>query len=265
MMQENAPSSLQVRLAKNADEIRSAQELRHWVFFAGSDLAARPAGEEGRARDADRFDAACDHLLVLDVNVAGEQRVVGNYRLLRGDVARQGPGFFSASAFDLGPLMSYPGNVLELGRSCVHPAYRTRGVMHLLWRGIADYVVEHGVDLLFGRASFDGCTTRGRAEVLSYLHHYHLAPETLRLRAHHDVYIGMDQRPRQEVNVRRAVRALPPLIKGYLRLGCYVCDGAVMDTAMDQLDVGVILETRSVTDRYFRHYLERSLDKRKAA
>lgn len=259
--------NLEVRLAGSADEIDAAQALRYRVFY--EEMAAVPSQETARARrDRDAFDAYCDHLLVIDRSRGeGAGGVVGTYRLLRRSAAARHGGFYTATEFDIGPLLAWPGEILELGRSCVDAAYRTRPTMQLLWRGIASYVFQHDVTLMFGCASLPGTDPAALAVPLSYLHHYHLAPAPLRARALPERYVSMNLLPVgavdpaaavAQMDARAAVAALPPLIKGYLRLGGLVGDGAVIDTQFNTTDVCIIVVTDRVTDKYFNHYQRRA-------
>jgi putative hemolysin len=249
--------SLQVRLAETEADIAAAQALRYRVFYER--MGARPPPGTGqRRRDADRFDAVCEHLLVLDRDRPAPEGVVGTYRLLRRAAAAQLGGFYSESEYDLAPLLAYPGEILELGRSCVDPAYRPRPVLQLLWSGIAAYVFHHGIALMFGCASLPGTDPESLAVPLSYLHHHHLAPPELRPHALAARHVGMDRRSPAAIDPARAFAALPPLIKGYLRLGGFVGDGAVIDREFNTTDVCIIVETDLVTQRYSRHYVRQS-------
>jgi len=244
---------LTVRLAASDAEIEAAQRLRYRVFY--EEMGARPTpAMAASGRDFDDFDELCDHLLVIDERLGGGGRsVVGTYRLLRRE-SEKFQRFYSAGEYDVSTIAAYPGKVLELGRSCVDAAYRTRNTMQFLWRGIAGYVFSHGVDVMFGCASLPGTDPQALAVPLSYLYHHHLAPPTLRPRALPELYNQMDLLPPQAVDTRRALVALPPLLKGYLRLGGFVGDGAVIDRQFNTTDVCIIVKTDLITDKYFRHY-----------
>ena len=255
--------SLEVRLAESAAEIDWAQALRYRVFY--DEMAAIPTPEMAkRHRDFDPFDEVCDHLLVIDharddgTGALSPASVVGTYRLIRRPAAARAGRFYSSDEYDIGPLERYPGEVLELGRSCVDAGYRTRGSMQLLWRGIAAYVFQHDIALMFGCASLPGTDVEALAEQLSYLHHNHLAPPGLRPVALPERYVGMDRRAKEEVDARRALADLPPLIKGYLRLGGFVGDGAVIDPQFNTTDVCIVVKTDLITDKYYKHYERRS-------
>jgi putative hemolysin len=249
---------LQVRLAECAADIDAAQALRYRIFYEA--LGARPLpGMAQRRRDVDQFDDGCDHLLVLDHRRgSGVDTVVGTYRLIRRDAAIQLGGFYSAKEFDISPLVIHPGEILELGRSCVDPAYRQRPVMQLLWSGIATYVFHYEIALMFGCASLPGTDPDALAMPLSYLHHHHRAPPALRPRALAGRYIDMCRLDRRAIDAARAVAALPPLIKGYLRLGGLVGDGAVVDTQFNTTDVCILVKTDLVAEKYSRHYERKS-------
>jgi|SRR5579862_300187 len=253
----------EIRIASSEAEIREAQRLRYRIFY--KELTARPneqvAAEE---RDFDRFDEYCDHLLVLD-HSTGAPVVVGTYRLLRRSVALRHGGFYTEGEYDISRLMAVPGEIMEVGRACVAPDFRTRPTMQLLWRGLATYSVAHGVKILFGCGSLPGTDPQALARPLSYLHHNHLAPELIRPRALPDRYVRTDILPAREVDADAAVAdldaramlsALPPLIKGYLRMGGYIGDGAVIDHDFGTTDVCIIVVTDLMAQKYFKHYFD---------
>ena len=246
--------NLGVRIARDPEEIRAAQALRYRVFF--NEMGAIP---DDRARatglDSDAYDAVADHLLVLDHALGeGAASVVGTYRLIQREGAEEVGGFYSAAEYDLSVIEAFPGRVLELGRSCVDAAYRGRVAMQLLWRGIAAYIAVGEIDLMFGCASLPGTDPDGLAEVLTYLYGHHLAPPALRMRAVPDRYVDMRRRDPMTVDTRRATLLLPPLIKGYLRLGGFVGDGAVIDEQFNTTDVAIIVKSDLLTDKYSKHY-----------
>jgi putative hemolysin len=255
-----ASGPLQVRLAESEADIDAVQALRYRIFY--ETLGARAHTDTARRRrDFDRFDAGCDHLLVLDHCCGpGPETVVGTYRLIRREAAARLGGFYSAAEYDIAPLVAYRGEILELGRSCVDAAYRQRPAMQLLWAGIAAYVFHYDIALMFGCASLPGTDPDALATPLSYLHHHHLAPPALRARALADRYVGMCRLAAGALDSPRALAALPPLIKGYLRLGGFVGDGAVIDRDFNTTDVCIVVKTDLVSDRYSRHYVRRSKD-----
>jgi putative hemolysin len=242
--------SLEVRLARSTAEIEAAQALRYKVFY--QEMRATPSAEMAAARrDFDRFDEVCDHLVVIDHDRGdGPEGIVGTYRLLRRSVADRRGGFYSAGEYDISCLLDQQGEILELGRSCVDAAYRSGSTMQLLWRGNAAYVLHFDVTVMFGCASFPGADPKLHALPLSYLYHHHLAPAALRMRARDDQYVSMNLLPKEAIDAKAALREVPPLIKGYLRLGGFVGDGAVIDRQWDSVDVGVVVKTDRVAQRY---------------
>lgn len=245
---------LGVRLATTPAEIDAVQALRYRVFY--EEMGARPDDIAALARrDRDAFDEVAHHLLVLDHAIGdGPEAVVGTYRLIRASGAARLGGFYSAAEYDISPVQHIAGELLELGRSCVDSAYRGRAAMQLLWRGIAAYVFLYGIDLMFGCASLPGTDPDRVAAELSYLYYHHLAPPHLRPRALPGRYIEMRRLEPGAFDSRRTLIALPPLIKGYLRLGGFVGDGAVIDTQFNTVDVAIVVKTDLVTDKYYRHY-----------
>ena len=254
--------ALEVRLAASAGEVHRAQALRYQVFYG--EMAAVPDRRTQQLRrDADHFDTVCDHLIVLDH--ARRKRdgllrlrpeMVGTYRLLRQEVAERHGGFYSVNEYDVAPLLASKPRLrfLELGRSCVMEAYRTRRTVELLWHGIWAYVLKHRIDVMLGCASLPGADPEQLALPLTFLHHTARAPAEWRVQAHPHRYVEMNRLPASEVDGRRALRALPPLLKGYLRLGAYVGDGAVVDRQFGTTDVCVILPVERIAARYVEHY-----------
>ena len=251
---------LQVRLAERDADIDAAQALRYRIFHES--LGARAAVDAARRRrDFDRFDEGCDHLLVLDHSRrTGPETIVGTYRLIRREAAARLGGFYSAGEFDIARLVAHPGEVLELGRSCVDDAYRQRPTMQLLWSGIAAYVFYYDIAVMFGCASLPGTDPDALAVPLSYLHHYHLAPPALRARALAHRHVEMNRLPITAIDPAHALAGLPPLIKGYLRLGGFVGEGAVIDADFNTVDVCIVVKTDLVTEKYSRHYVRQAKD-----
>jgi putative hemolysin len=253
--------SLEVRLATTAREIRRAQKLRFKVFY--EEMSAVPSGAARLSRrDVDAFDAICDHLLVLDHDVKAKPfrpakpKVVGTYRLLRQEVADRHRGFYTTGEYDISPLLrSHPGSrFLELGRSCVLKPYRNKRTVELLWHGIWAYVLHHRVDVMIGCASLEGTDPQKLALPLSFLHHYAGAPAEWQARALPHRYAAMDLLPKEAVDPRAALHELPPLIKGYLRLGATFGAGAVVDRQFGTTDVLVILPVSAINPRYIDHF-----------
>jgi L-ornithine Nalpha-acyltransferase len=250
--------ALEVRLARTAAEIRRAQKLRFNVFYREMSAVADTAATLAR-RDVDLFDAICDHLLVIDHDAPASRKnpaVVGTYRLLRQDIAQRQGGFYSAGEFDVGTLVARHRDLsfLELGRSCVLPPYRNKRTVELLWHGIWTYVLEHRIDVMIGCASLEGTDPDRLALPLSFLHHYARAPEPWRAVALPRRYVELNRMPKPAVSPKAALQLLPPLIKGYLRLGAYVGDGAVIDRQFGTTDVLIILPVSAINSRYVDHF-----------
>jgi L-ornithine Nalpha-acyltransferase len=247
---------LEVRIAESEAEIEAAQRLRYRVFY--EEMAAAPTPQmRMERRDFDKYDEFCDHLLVVDRNMRdehGEPVVVGTYRLLRGEVAALNGGFYTSSEYDLAPLLkTYPPatRFLELGRSCVLKSHRARAsTMQLLWRGNQLYVERHRIELMFGCASFAGTDPGAHALPLSYLHHFHRAPEGHRIRARPELYVEMNRLEKDAIDVKEALRALPTLIKGYVRIGAFIGDGAVIDKQFGTTDVLIYFPVSRIDERW---------------
>ncbi len=247
--------NFEVRLAENQLEIEAAQRLRYDVFY--TEMGARPTPSVRLSgRDEDEYDYCCDHLLVIDrARSNGPPFVVGTYRMMRKHAALSNGGFYSSQEFDLSALIQSPVEMVEVGRSCVHQDYRRGAAMALLWRGIADYIREREIGLLFGCASFTGTTDSAvLTEELAYLYHHHLAPEAMRPRALDDRYVKMDALNTDQFDGEAILARMPALVKGYLRLGGAVGDGAVIDYEFNTVDVCIIVETSRLAAKYQHHY-----------
>lgn len=247
-----------LRLADSEADIAAAQRLRYRVFV--EEMGAQASDEEHELRrERDEYDTVCDHLLLFDTFTHIEDpldQVVGVYRLLLGDRAmgESGPGFYSATEYDLSVFDAYPGRVVELGRSCVAEKYRGGAAMQLLWMGLGQYITNLDIKLLFGCASFHGTNLEPMAHSLSHLHHNHLAPDELRPRTLDPYYESLDLMPATEVDTLKAMRGMPTLIKAYLRLGGMIGDGAYIDHEFRTVDVCVITETDQIAERYKSFY-----------
>ena len=251
-----------MRLTRSVREVAIAQALRFRVFYEELNAVADKISSD-LSLDADRFDAFCDHLIVVKQtpDIAderfrlGDGEMVGTYRLLRQSVAAENGGFYTQGEFDLAPLLaSKPElNFLELGRSCVFKPYRTRPVVELLWQGIWNYVRGHRLDVMMGCASLEGADPTQHKDTLNFLAQNCAAPAEWNVRALPERYIEM-----KSINAigdpKTALKALPPLIKGYLRLGCYIGEGAVVDTQFNTTDILIILPVSNINTRYVAHF-----------
>jgi putative hemolysin len=248
--------SLELRMAETEYEIEASQRLRYRVFYEEMNAIPTPQMREER-RDFDRYDEFCDHMLVIDRDVRdmqGEPAVVGTYRLLRGDVAAGHGGYYTSSEYDLTPMLkgNPPGTrYLELGRSCVLKSYRAKAVtMQLLWRGIVVYLDRYAIDVMFGCGSLPGTDPDALKLPLSYLHHFHSAPADQRVAARPELYVSMNRMAKADIDPKEALRKLPPLIKGYVRAGSYIGDGAVIDKQFGTTDVLIYFPVSHIGERW---------------
>jgi putative hemolysin len=235
-------SQLAVEIARHLDEVREAQRLRYAVF--AEEMGAKLTGPEPGV-DEDRFDAYCDHLIVRDV---GTGEVVGTYRILNPRAAEAAGGYYSEQEFDLARLSHLRGSLVEIGRSCIHADYRTGAAITLLWSGLARYMLTHRHQYLIGCASM-GMADGGYAAAALYrgIERQHLSP--LEYRAFPRVRL-----PLESLDDGRTAQ-LPPLLKGYLRLGAWVCGEPAWDPDFNTADVLVLLAMSRINPRYARHYL----------
>lgn len=248
--------TLEVRLACHAAEIAAAQKIRYRVFY--EELGAGQVGLKTAEHDADRFDDICDHLLVFDTALAGpaHQQIVGTYRLLRQECALASGGFYSDDEFELNTLIArHPTHrFLELGRSCVLPAYRSKRTIEVLWQGIWAYVNHYDIGVMAGCASFQGIVPAAHAEALSYLAHHCRTSSRWDVRAVAGRYCTMDLMPAEAISPKSAILAMPPLIKAYLRIGGRVGDGCVIDADFGTIDVFIVLPVSDIGARYINYY-----------
>lgn len=249
--------SLEVRLARSSDEVKQAQRLRYRIFYEEMSAVAN-VRSTFFGRDTDPFDKICDHLLVLDHDVVGAPQIVGTYRLLRQEIAQKRKGFYSAGEFQIDSLVTRhtQRSFLELGRSCVLKPYRTKRTVELLWHGIWSYVRQNNIDVMVGCASLEGTDPRRLAPLLGFLRSYAPTPEEWRVQALPGRGVALDglAEPADEVGSIKVLRELPPLIKGYLRLGAYICEDAVVDWQFGTTDVFIVLPVERINPRYINYY-----------
>ncbi|RDW12406.1 GNAT family N-acetyltransferase [Paracoccus thiocyanatus] len=243
------------RLATAEADLLAAQRLRYRVFVQELGGDGPMVDHQGRF-ERDEFDPVVDHLVLVDSRRSREalDHVVGVYRLLPGERAADFGRFYCDSEYDLGPLRASGRSLLELGRSCVDPAYRGGSGMFLMWNALAEYVLARGIEILFGVASFHGTDVQALAQPLSWLHHHHLAPAAIRPRARPDGYRRMDLVPAEQLDRRAAMAGMPALIKAYLRLGGMVGDGAWLDRAFNTTDVFLMVDTKAMSQKHRKFY-----------
>ncbi|MCU0904200.1 MAG: GNAT family N-acetyltransferase [Tabrizicola sp.] len=248
-----------VRLATTPDDLKAAQALRYQVFVRelGGD---GPHVDHTAGLERDAFDPHFDHLLLVDrrIDPATWCHVIGAYRILPSDRRAAAGRFYSESEFDLSPLLTSGRRLLELGRSCVHADHRGGTAMFHLWNGLAEYVLDRGIEILFGAASFHGMDITSLAQPLAYLHHHHLAPPEMRVRAMAPHRQEMDLIPAARLDRKAAMAATPALIKAYLRLGGFVGDGAWIDSAFNTTDVCLVMDTGQMSARHRDFYIRKA-------
>ena len=244
-----------LRLAAGPQDLRAAQRLRYDVFVRelGGDGALVDHSE---GLEQDEYDPYYDHLILVDprVDPATERHVIGVYRLLTGARAAQIGQFYSESEYDLTALKASGRQLLELGRSCVHVDFRGGTAMYHLWNGLAEYVLDRGIEIMFGVASFHGVDMAQLRMPLAFLHHHHLAPQALRVRARSDHFQPMDLVPKDQVNRVAAMALTPALIKAYLRLGGFVGEGAWLDHRFNTTDVCLMMDTARMSAKHRSFY-----------
>lgn len=251
-----------VKLAQSEQELRAAQHLRYLVFVqelgGDGDMVDHAAQLE-----RDQFDPFNDHLILVDKSRPQDalNGVVGVYRLLQSDKAVEIGQFYSESEYDLSKLKASGRKLLELGRSCLHPEYRGGTAMFHIWQGLADYVAAHDIEILFGVASFHGIDLNELAGPLTLLHNRHLAPEDLRVRARPPHARSMDILSADQLDNRKAMLAVPALIKAYLRLGGFVGEGAYLDIPFNTTDVCLVMDTERMNARQKNIYTKREGEK----
>lgn len=234
-------SPYQVSLARSEDEIRAAQRLRYEVFVAG--LGGDGDGVDHDHRlETDAFDAHADHLVLRDARATDPETdgIIGVYRLMMQDHADRAGDFYSATEFDLTPLRTSGLRLLELGRTCLHRDHRGGAALMALWRGLAEYISAHRIDLLFGTASFHGTDVARLQHPLSDLHHRFLAPPELRVTSRMADPVAL--LPPDRIDRKRAMRDTPALIKSYLKIGGMIGQGVYVDHAFNTTDICVLVK-----------------------
>ena len=251
--------NFEVRLAKNFKEIDAAQNLRYKVFY--QELNAKPSIKNIlHEKDFDELDPFCDHLLVFDHRKGQQYKsIVGTYRLIRRPMTQIHGKFYTASEFNIKKILSNYGEILELGRSCVHKDYRNKPIMKLLWKAITAYIIHYKIKILFGCASFPGTNVNKYKKHFSYLYHNYLAPNTIRPEALKKNYVPMNYFQKNQINNNEIFKTLPPLIKGYLRLGVHVGNGAVIDKQFNTIDICIVLKTSSLKKKYLDHFNKKEI------
>lgn len=236
----NAP--LVVYITKDPTEIRMAMQLRYRIF--AEDMGARiDSGDEGI--DQDRFDEFCHHLIVKDP-VSGS--VVGYSRILTSETAKACGGFYSETEFVLDNILNRNLRLMEIGRTCVDPNFRSGAVIGLLWSGIGQFLLDNNIDCLMGCASISLADGGARAlAIINYLRENCFTEESLRVTPR----TGM---PQMQTSID-GKSLIPPLLKTYLRIGAKVCGEACLDRDFNVADVLILLDREQINPRYMRHFV----------
>ena len=257
MFPEIKLGDLVVKLANKKSELKKAQVLRYSVFY--KEKKAKPTFQKKMMRlDYDKVDKFADHLIVIDKKRKGiKNKIVGTYRLIRGDVASHFGGFYTSSEFDLTNILNAYKHkeILELGRSCVHKDYRNGTTMNLLWKAIAEYVKLYNIKVLLGCASFPGTDVQEFSKELSYLRSNFSLPEEVLVKSLVDNnYPAYDKNNINESDLRTFAK-LPPLIKGYLRVGGKVSDTFFIDNDFNTIDLCVVVQVKNIDEKYKNKFL----------
>ena len=242
--------NFEVRLAKNFRDIDAAQNLRYRVFY--EELKAKPTIKNILyEKDFDELDPFCDHLLVIDHNKKpSRESIVGTYRLIRRSMTQVHGKFYTEGEFNINKVLKSKGEILELGRSCVHKNYRDKPIIKLLWKAISAYMEHYKIKVLFGCASFPGTNYKKYKQQLSYLYHYHLAEKTILPTALPPNNINLNYCQKKDLDVYKIFKTLPPLLKGYLRIGAKVSNGAFIDKQFNTIDICIVLKSSLLKQRY---------------
>ena len=245
-----------IKLAETKSELKCAQALRYYVFY--KEKKAKPTFAKKITKlDYDKIDKYADHIIVLDKKKNTKNKIVGTYRLIRGDVAKLFGGYYSSSEFNLTNITnSYKDkHILELGRSCVHQDYRNGSIMNLLWKAIAEYVKLYGIKILLGCASFSGIEPTKYSDELSYLRQNFCLPEHLSVESLDKNIYPVYKLKENNSNQLRIFAKLPPLLKGYLRIGGKVSHNFYVDHNFNTIDLCVVVNTSDIDEKYRKKYL----------
>ena len=246
-----------IKLADTNSELKKSQALRYSIFY--KEKKAKPNFLKKIIRlDYDKIDKFADHLIVIDKKRKGiKNKIVGTYRLIRGDVALSFGGFYTSSEFDLTNILNLYQHkqILELGRSCVHKDYRNGTIMNLLWKAIAEYIKLYDIKILLGCASFYGTNVMKYTSELSYLRKNFSLPDELSVKSLDPKIYPAYTEINSNINNLRTFVKLPPLIKGYLRIGGKVSHDFFVDYKFNTIDLCVIVNTNNIDEKYKKKYL----------
>lgn len=231
-----------VALARSEEEVRETQRLRYKVFVGELGAQIRSCTPH---HDIDRYDPFCDHLIVRENDA---DRIVGTYRILSPDAARRAGSYYSENEFFLSRLRNLRSRMVEAGRSCIHPDYRSGAVITLLWAGLAEYMVTRNYEYLMGCASI-GMADGGHnaANLFAHIGPANMAPAEYRVFPRHGL-------PFERLATQQPA-LIPPLIKGYLRVGAWVCGEPAWDPYFNTADLLMLLPMSRMNPRYRRHFI----------
>ena len=241
-----------IKIAESNFEIKKAQSLRYKIFFKEKKIKKK-SFKFLLQRDYDFYDKISDHLIIIDNNREIRDNVIGTYRLLRGNCAKLYRGFYTEQEFDISNLKKNfsSKDILELGRSCVHPQYRSGIILKLLWQGISNYIKMYKIKILMGCASFHGTNPSKFKDEFSLLYESYRLPEDYDVKSLQSNEISFNK----NINHSTILNKLPPLIKGYLRAGGMVSENFYIDTEFETIDYCVIMLTEKIVSRYQNKFL----------
>ena len=251
--------NLLIKLAETNSEIKKAQSLRYSIFYKEKNAKAGLSKKILR-RDFDKIDRFADHLIVIDKNRRSLQNnIIGTYRLIRGDLANQYGGFYTSTEFDLSNIFHlYKNNqILELGRSCIHKNYRNGTTVNLLWKAIANYISIYDIKILLGCASFPGTNVMNFSNELAYLKKNHSLQSELSVKSLDVNIYPINNSKNKNVSDLKLFITLPPLIKGYLRVGGKVSESCFVDHEFNTIDLCVVVQTNDINYKYKKRFYTR--------
>ena len=246
--------SLETRLARTKYEVKQSQALRYQVFC--KECGAKPnARNRLLARDIERLDNYCDHLLVIDSNAQGSG-IIGTSRLMDDQNAKIAGSFYSQGEFNLKPLLLKEQKRMEVSRSCIAPTHRSKRAVELLWAGVWTVCIQRKIDTLFGCVSLPGTDPNEHMDALQWLSQNALLNDDDNCPAIHKSQFNLPKNNQgtQTKNDKRIFASLPPLLKGYLRLGAKVSHSAVIDHAFKTIDLLIVLQVAEINPKYLQHY-----------
>ncbi len=243
---------LEVRLAGNQLEIERALALRYDVF--NLEMGEGLPQSAATRKDRDEYDLHCNHLIVIDKS--NEEKIVGTYRILTRQMAKKGIGFYSENQFDITSIYNLPDEIAEVGRSCVHPDYRDGSVISLLWQGLAEFMIKQDVRYLMGCGSIHSTDPEIASQSFAFLKAKEaISPDEFRVYPNPD-FILPGFNPDYTIEDLKAItKNIPPLLKGYIRLGAKICGVPALDSVFGTTDVFILFDRKEITERYAKHYM----------